>query len=499
MKRFEKKKPQTKNLRWLRKKILNKNKKMKDQQNKQPPETEQMANFALDVSFERLPKDIVDQLKRHLLDALGSFVFALNEPTPAKLIRQIAGLSEGGACTAPKIGACALDRAAELYTALIRYPDFMDNYMGKEATCHPSDNIGALLAIGQAKRLNGKDFLTAMAIGYEIECRLIDEIPVMIKGFDHTTLFAYSVTSAIGFLLSLDKKQLSHALAIAGATYNPLAVSRASYTSEWKGFTSSMVTFGCVNIALLAEQGMTGPLTIFEGPKGYKEVFGMELTYDWTKEDFSLIRKCVLKEYVAEVHTQTALEILSDLKKEHGFSADKVDSVDITTFLTAYHITGGGEYGDRKEVRTKEQADHSFPYLAAVLLLDGKIYPEQVAEARIMQNDVQSLMKKITVKTAFPLHKPVKVAGMLDPYTQAYPDKMFSKVEITLADGQKISKEKEDFHGFFTRPFTWEDCEKKFRILAKGAMPANRQDALISIIKDLENKDVSELIETLCL
>jgi 2-methylcitrate dehydratase len=53
-----------------------------------------------------------------------------------------------------------------------------------------------------------------------------------------------------------------------------------------------------------------------------------------------------------------------------------IEKIDITTFLTAYHITGSNVYGDRKIVETKEQADHSLFYVVAVALLDGDVYPE---------------------------------------------------------------------------------------------------------------------------
>ena len=76
--------------------------------------------------------------------------------------------------------------------------------MGKEATCHPGDNIGPLLAISQYKPVTGKDFLTAMAVAYQLECRLIEELPVMKKGIDHTVLLAYSVVAALSKLAGLD-------------------------------------------------------------------------------------------------------------------------------------------------------------------------------------------------------------------------------------------------------------------------------------------------------
>ena len=65
------------------------------------------------------------------------------------------------------------------------------------------------------------------------------------------------------------------------------------------------------------------------------------------------------------------LKLLRSSGGEFDFHPTEIESVEVTTFLTAYHIVGGGLYGDRKEVHSKEQADHSLPYVLAVLLLDG--------------------------------------------------------------------------------------------------------------------------------
>jgi len=101
-------------------------------------QTYKLSKFIHETSFERIPPDVVDQLKKHLLDSVGSMLHAVDRPTIKKLVRQVKAIGENGACTTPITDKVALDRAAQLYTALIRYPDFMDNYLGKEATCHPS-------------------------------------------------------------------------------------------------------------------------------------------------------------------------------------------------------------------------------------------------------------------------------------------------------------------------------------------------------------------------
>ena len=70
----------------------------------------------------------------------------------------------------------------------------------------------------------------------------------------------------------------------------------------------------------------------------------------------------------------------------------------LDTFDAAYHIIGGGEEGDKTLVRTKEQADHSLPYLVAVMLLDGQVKPEQFRAERIARRDVQNLLRKVVVR-----------------------------------------------------------------------------------------------------
>src|SRR3954467_1537164 len=179
-------------------------------------------------------------------------IFSIDQAPIQKLRRQIFFLENEYDPTR-----MSADRAAQFYTALIRYPDFMDNFMGKEATCHPSDNIGGLLAACWSRTVSGKDFLTAMAIAYQLECRLVKEIPVMIEGIDHTLLLGLSLTGGLARLMNLSLEETAHALGIAGTSISPMVTSRAAYTFEWKGLASSLDACNCMNIVLLAREGIT--------------------------------------------------------------------------------------------------------------------------------------------------------------------------------------------------------------------------------------------------
>jgi 2-methylcitrate dehydratase len=166
---------------------------------------------------------------------------------------------------------------------------------------------------------------------------------------------------------------------------------------------------------------MTGPVAIFEGPKGFDEVFGMKLDYDWDKETFELIAKCVLKKFNVEVHAQATLEAIDELKKANNIKVADIESVDLTTFLTAYHIIGSGAYGDRQVVETKEQADHSLFYAAAVCYWTARSTRNNMNRNGLPAGMYRNCCIKLQVRTGFPLHEPLAVAGMLDPYTLGLP------------------------------------------------------------------------------
>ena len=454
----------------------------------------EMIRFSRRAHYSDLDQATVEQLKRHLLDSVASLIFSLRQEPPKKLMRQVAELQLRQAIIPLK--KLPLDRSAELLTSLIRYPDFMDNFLGKHATCHPSDNIGALLAAGNFKKIDGKQFLKAMGIAYQLICRLTESFPVMSKGFDHTVLLNFSIVLALAEILGLSEEATRHACGMAACTLIPLVTLRASYTSEWKGFASSCIAFNCVNKAILAKQGMTGPYSIFEGPMAMNKVMGMELEHNWKEEqDFSLIKKCILKSYNAEVHSQSLIEGVIELTGRNAVQPGEIKEIDIITFLTCYHIIGGGEYGDRKVVVSKEQADHSLPYLIAVAILDRQVLPEQFSFERINKDDVQELMKKVKITTGFPLKEPRKLVSHLDPYTTAYPDKMMGKIKIHTSNGVKHEIEKEDYHGFFTRPLQWEDVGQKFLRLTSGIINASDQERVITIIQNFEKSDVSDLLD----
>src|SRR6266852_7229010 len=234
-------------------------------------QVEQLANFVVRMTYEDLSEEARQQLKIRILDALGCAIGALEGP-PIKMLRaQLEDFGGKPLVTLIGGGKTAPDRAALYNSALVRYLDYNDSYLAKGETCHPSDNLGAALAASEYARGSGKDFLTALAVAYQVQCRLSDVAPVRARGFDHTTQGAYAVAAGVAKALKLDQHQTANAIAISGTAFNALRVTRTGRLSNWKGLAYPNTVFGAVHATFLAMRGITGPLEVFEGNKGFMD------------------------------------------------------------------------------------------------------------------------------------------------------------------------------------------------------------------------------------
>jgi 2-methylcitrate dehydratase len=445
---------------------------------------EQLAAFVVRITYEDLSEEACRQLKIRVVDALGCAIGAVEGP-PLKMLRaQLEDFGGKPLVTLIGGGKTAPDRAAFYNSALVRYLDYNDSYIAKKETCHPSDNLGAVLAAGEYARKNGKEFLTALALAYQVQCRLSDLAPVRAKGFDHTTQGAYAVAAGVAKALGLDQNGVANAVAISGTAYNALRVTRTGSLSNWKGLAYPNTAFGATHAAFLAMRGITGPREVFEGNKGLMDAISGHFELDWARENLEAVRRTSVKKYNAEFHSQSVLEGVLELRAARHIDAGEIEGIRIDIFDVAYHIIGGGEEGDKWQVRTKEEADHSLPYMAAVALLDGDVSPSQYAPERIAREDVQSLLRRVNIQPDEALSK-------------RFPAEMPCRIQISLKDGQTLSIEKQDYEGFYTRPMSWEQAVAKFERLAAPYTDAGQRAAIVEMVAHLETKEVEQLTRLL--
>lgn len=445
---------------------------------------EQLAEFVARASYDDLSKAARDQLKIRVLDALGCAIGALQGEPIGLLKRQIKDFNGSGPCTLIGGGQTAPDRAALYNCALVRYLDFNDSYLAKDEACHPSDNLGAVLAAAEYANRSGQELLTALAVSYQVQCRLSDVAPVRAKGFDHITQGSYALAAGVSKALGLDKVRTANAISICGTAFNALRVARTGALSHWKGLASANAAFCCTHATFLAMHGITGPLEVFEGNKGFMDAIAGPFEIDWSREDLERVTQTILKKYNAEVHSQSALEGILELKEAQAFEAKEVERIEVEIFDVAYHIIGGGEEGNKNLVRTKEEADHSLPYMVAVAILDGQVMPEQYWPDRLKREDVQTLLQRATVWPG-------------DDFSRRFPEEMPCRIILTLRDGRRVVKEKQDYEGFHTRPMSWETAVKKFEGLSTPYTGRALPREIVEAVASLETIQVADLTRLL--
>jgi 2-methylcitrate dehydratase len=446
---------------------------------------ERLARFVVARSWADLSAAARDALKLRVLDALGCALGALGAP-PVRAVH--AELDEFGGrplCALIGGGRTAPDRAALYNGALVRYLDFNDSYFAAGETCHPSDNLAPVLAAAEYAGASGRELLTALAVAYQVQCRLSDEAPVRAKGFDHTTQGAYAAAAGAAKALRVGETETANAVAIAGTALNALRVTRTGTLSQWKGLAYPFTAFGAIEAVFLAARGVTGPAEVFEGNKGFIDAIAGHFEIDWEREDLERVRHTFLKRYNAEIHAQSALEALLDLREAHALDPTTVERVELDTFQVAYDIIGGGEEGAKTQIRTKEQADHSLPYLLAVALLDGQVMPEQFAPERIVRSDVQKLLRRVEVQPAADL-------------SARFPAEHACRLRVQLFGGATLATEKSDYEGFLTRPISWDRARQKFeRLAAARVEPALAAELaeMVSALDEVETRELATLLE----
>jgi|SRR5579885_739 len=445
---------------------------------------QKLAGFIHQRSYQDISPGAVLQLKLRLLDSLGCAIGALSAKPIQALHAYIEELGGKPLVTLIGGGKTSPDRGALYNAALIRYLDFNDSYIAKGETCHPSDNIAAVLAAAEYNNASGKDFLTALAIAYQVQCRLSDVAPVRDKGFDHTTQGSYAVAAGVAKALRLSEDQIANALAISGTAFNALRVTRTGKISHWKGLAYPNTVFSATHATFLAMYGITGPLEVFEGNKGFMHTITGPFSIDWRRENLEAVRRTSIKKFNAEFHSQPTIEGILALRKKYNLHAKDIQSIKIAIFDVAHKIIGGGEEGNKHKVRTKEEADHSLPYMAAVALLDGEVTPRQYTETRIHQRDVHALMQKISVEVD-------------ESFSKKFPEYMISKIEIRLQNGTLLQLEKKEYEGFYTKPLSFPDVEAKFHELALPYASETLRKEIIETVKHIEQKKIRDLTSLL--
>src|SRR3989442_14662119 len=386
----------------------------------------QLADYACALRFEDLSKDVVHEVKRRVIDSLGCALGAWKEK-PCAIARKVAldFSAKQGATIVGTNHKAPPDWAAFADGCGIRYFDYNDTYLSKEPA-HPSDNISAALAAAESVGASGRELIAAIALAYEVQCRLCDAASIRARGWDHVTYGAVSTALACARLMKLDPQKTRHAVNIAGVACAAMRQSRAGELSHWKGVAFADAARRGVYSALLAQAGMTGPAPIFEGQMAFEKQLGVSLGN--VGEKFrgapEMILNTSIKFWPAEYHSQSAIEAALSLRKEIGDPA-KVKSMTIESHDASVDIIGSEP--EQWKPETRETADHSLPYITAIALIDGEITDKQFARERFADREVWKFLENVKVA------RHGELSGM-------YPDAGANIVHVDLVDGRRVTR-----------------------------------------------------------
>jgi 2-methylcitrate dehydratase len=447
-------------------------------------QVEALAKYAARASFADLSTQSRKELPVHILDSIGCCIAALGAGPIEACRAQVADFGGDGPCALIGGGKANPIYAAFWHTALVRYVDFMDNFLAPTETCHTADNFGVALTIADYVSGSGRDLMLAVALSYTVQSRFVDHANFMTRGFDHTTQLAFSLNAAAGRLLGMSEPQIANAIAMAAVSDASFAVVRAKPLSQWKGLASAQSALEAMNTLFLARRGVEGPLQVIEGPNGIDNLLHMQVRIDWDKMGYEGVLESTIKKYNAMIHTQSAVHCMVELVRRNKIDPTKVVTIEADVTRMTYDFAGGGLYGVDKIIKAKEQADHSLPYLLAVALLDGDVMPAQFAPDRIAKPDVQQLLKKVSVRPN-------------QEFTEQYPAKMPAKITIRLQDGTVVEHEVQDFPGMPSDPFTWEDSVEKFDRLVAGRADESVIREIKDAVRSLETIRLADLMQLL--
>ncbi|WP_324715808.1 MmgE/PrpD family protein [Carboxydochorda subterranea] len=443
-----------------------------------------MGEYAASVRWEDLPPETVHEVKRRLLDSVGVAMAAFTEDSP-KAARAYAyewPVTSGATLWGTAFIAPA-DVAAFANGVMVRYLDFNDTYLSKEPL-HPSDVIPPLFAVAEWRGVAPREFVTAVAVAYEIGVNLCDAASLRRYGWDHVNYVGIATAAAAGRLLGLSVEQIEHAISLVAVPHAAMRQTRAGELSMWKGAAAANSARNAVFATVLASKGMTGPFQPFAGEMGFFRQLLAGETFDEAALA-SLVEKrpprricdTYVKFWPVEYHAQSAVDAALQLRTEIG-DPSRIASIHIDTFKAAYEIIAKDP--EKWEPRTRETADHSLPYAVVAALLDGQVTRRSFSRERIADPTLRKILKEHTTLQEDP------------ELTRGYPEGIPNRIRVMTVDREEFVREVRFPRGHARNPMTDEEVVQKFRLNVEEAFSPAQADLVIDFVFGLERQTALE-------
>ncbi|MDI7260025.1 MAG: MmgE/PrpD family protein [Thermodesulfobacteriota bacterium] len=444
--------------------------------------TDLISSYAAALTYSDLTPKAIHSVKRSVIDSIGCALGAF-AAEPVKIARKLA--SRISSTLPATLLGTTMRTSPEMATfvngIMVRYLDFNDDYLKNDGP-HPSDNIPAILAMGEALHVDGKTLALGITLTYEIVDQLVDSASFKSRGWDYVLETSIGSAMGAGKVLGLSKEKMAHALALAIAPNISLRQTRMGDISMWKGCAGPNAARNGLFAALLAWEGMTGPNQIIEGRCGlWKQVTGpFDLGPFGGKNHPFKIQDTFFKfrpvMYSASLPVETALKLRQEV------DINEIDSIKV--FLDSFAISSGVD-PEKFNPCSRETADRSIPYLVVATLVDGEVSERTFTPERYRDPRILALIQKLTVEED-------------NEYSREWPKTFHCRIEVKGKSGQKWSQHMQNPKGHPSNPMSDQEIEVKFLKLTEKTLGPDQAKRVLDLLWHLESiEDVRQILDAL--
>lgn len=450
---------------------------------------ETFVDFLAGGTFDIVPQDAVAAVKNIILNDLGAILGgATAEGCEAvlDLLRHWGGREE--ATVLVHGGKVPAHNAVLINSAMARALD-IDDHMPPGLHLGASAIPTALAAAELAGGCSGKEFLAALAFGFEMAIRINDASTY--NGFDPSGVCGiFAATAAAAKVLRLDPAQTHTALAL--AFNRPVQ----TFQSIVDGTTAvrvgqGLISQGAMTSVQLAQYGITGPRDFLEGVFGYFHLYAGD-RYDSTAitaglgQEFHL-DKVAFKNYPSCGGTIASTDAILELMREHGLTPDNVARIEVRVTPYIFDMTGGQfKIGNNPRV----DAQFSIQYCVANALLRGGSAISHFDEEAVRDPRIMDLVGRISVAPDAALEGPSQGSSLR------------ADMAVTTQAGDEYRTSIPVPSGFPGNPMSEERISERFEEAARYGgipVPQDRLRQIAAFVGSLEQReDVRGLVSLMC-
>ncbi len=433
---------------------------------KRAPITAQVAEFVSGRTARSLPANVIDYTRLLTFDGIGTLVAATHPKVTSSTGIGAFAVTHGGAGRATLIGqSTKVDVVnAALANGTRGYAVDMEPHH-PEAILHPiAVMVPTALALSEAYAKNGRDFITAVAVGCEVTYRVsmaMKPKELYGVGFHPSAVCGtFGAAAAAGVLLGLDTEQATRALGLAGLQASGLMAWEDDPREDARPFQMGMAARNGVTAALLAKSGFGGPDRIFDGGHdvlhAFSRVASPEAMVDGLGERWDGVMELAVKPYPCVSFLHPALDALGRLLQHHGIESGDVKALELRFAESGSHCVDGNPL-----------KSHCAQYVLPVRTARGKLeFTDLFEDLRERDAEVGRLAACTRV---------VRDNGELEAL---FPDFYAGEVRVVLKDGRELSQRSDIARGYPEAPMSEEEVEAKFAQLVGSVANAERCEAL---------------------